>query len=88
MANIKSAKKRVRTNEDSRARNAAIKSDLRTAVKVFNSKIEQKEVEGAKEAFVQASKRIDKAAAKGLIHRNAAGRRKSALQVRLNEITA
>ncbi|UCZ54478.1 30S ribosomal protein S20 [Bacillus shivajii] len=88
MANIKSAIKRVSTSEKRRAQNAAFKSDLRTAIKTFNTKAEQKDVEGAKEAFLVATKKIDKAANKGIIHKNAANRQKSRLQVTLNEVSA
>ncbi|WP_096188335.1 30S ribosomal protein S20 [Evansella halocellulosilytica] len=88
MANIKSAIKRVNTSEKRRAQNAAFKSDLRTAIKTFNTKAEQKDVDGAKQAFLLATKKIDKAANKGIIHKNAANRQKSRLQVTLNEVTA
>lgn len=88
VANIKSAVKRVQTNEKRRAKNAAFKSDLRTAIKVFNAKAEQKDVEGAKQAFLSATKKIDKAANKGIFHKNAANRQKSSLQKRLNEVSA
>ncbi|MBU9722523.1 MULTISPECIES: 30S ribosomal protein S20 [Bacillaceae] len=88
MANIKSAIKRVQTSEKRRAQNASFKSELRTAVKTFNTKAENKDVEGAKEAFLVATKKIDKAANRGLIHKNAANRQKSSLQKRLNEVTA
>jgi small subunit ribosomal protein S20 len=88
MANIKSAIKRVQTSEKRRAQNAAFKSDLRTSIKTFNAKAENNDVEGAKEAFLVATKKIDKAADKGLIHKNAANRQKSRLQKRLNEVSA
>ncbi|MCR6106292.1 30S ribosomal protein S20 [Salipaludibacillus agaradhaerens] len=88
MANIKSAIKRGRTNEKRRAQNAAFKSDLRRSIKVFNAKAEEKDVEGAKVAFLVATKKLDKAANRGLFHKNAANRQKSRLQQRLNEISA
>ncbi|MBU9713387.1 30S ribosomal protein S20 [Evansella tamaricis] len=88
MANIKSAIKRVQTSEKRRAQNASFKSDLRTAVKTFNTKADNKDVEGAKQAFLVATKKLDKAANRGLLHKNAANRQKSALQKRLNEVSA
>ncbi|WP_096201327.1 30S ribosomal protein S20 [Bacillus sp. FJAT-45350] len=88
MPNIKSAIKRVKVSDKRRAQNAAVKSALRTAVKNFEVKAESKEVEGAKEALLLATKKLDKAANKGLIHKNTASRQKSRLQKKLNEITA
>ncbi|ADU29843.1 30S ribosomal protein S20 [Evansella cellulosilytica] len=88
MANIKSAIKRVKTTEKRRAQNAAFKSDLRTAIKAFNAKAESNDVEGAKQAFLVATKKLDKAANKGLLHKNAANRQKSNLQKRLNSVSA
>ncbi|MGC4375968.1 30S ribosomal protein S20 [Fictibacillus sp. Mic-4] len=88
MANIKSAIKRVKTNEKRRAHNASIKSAMRTAIKNFEVKVANNDVEGAKEAFVVATKKLDKAATKGLIHKNAASRHKSRLAKSLNGITA
>jgi small subunit ribosomal protein S20 len=88
MANIKSAIKRGRTIEKQRAQNASFKSDLRRSIKVFNTKAEEKDVEGAKEAFLIATKKLDKAANRGIFHKNAANRQKSRLQKRLNEVSA
>ncbi|MGO4887249.1 30S ribosomal protein S20 [Anaerobacillus sp. MEB173] len=88
MPNIKSAIKRVKVSDKRRAHNAAIKSALRTAIKTFETKVESKEVEGAKEAFLVATKKLDKAANKGLIHKNAASRQKSRLAKKLNEVSA
>ena len=88
MANIKSAKKRVLTNEKRRAKNASFKSDLRSSVKVFNAKVEQKDAEGAKAAFTTAVKKIDKAVNRGVYHKNKAARQKSALQQKLNGLGA
>lgn len=88
MANIKSAKKRVQVNELARARNNAFKSDLRSTIKAFNSKADEKDVNSAQEFFVSATSKLDKAVNKGLFHKNAANRRKARLQKRLNEISA
>ncbi len=88
MPNIKSAIKRVKVSDKRRAQNAAIKSALRTAIKNFETKVQTSDVESAKEAFLLATKKLDKAANKGLIHKNAASRQKSRLQKKLNEISA
>lgn len=88
MPNIKSAIKRVKINEKKRAQNASKKSDLRTAIKTFESFVEEKNVEAAKQAFAVASKKLDKAASKGIIHKNTASRQKSRLAKKLNAISA
>jgi small subunit ribosomal protein S20 len=88
LANIKSAIKRVKTSNKRRAHNAAMKSAMRTAIKKFEALVEAKDVEKAQEAFIIASKKLDKAASKGLIHKNVASRQKSRLAKKLNSITA
>ncbi|WP_202080707.1 30S ribosomal protein S20 [Caldalkalibacillus salinus] len=88
MPNIKSAIKRTKTNTKKRTHNATQKSALRTAIKNFEQLVEQKDVEAAKSALVIATKRLDKAAAKGIIHKNAANRQKSRLAQKLNEVSA
>lgn len=88
MPNIKSAIKRVKTNDKRRAHNMAAKSALRTAIKKVESFVEAGDAEKAKAAFSEASKRIDKAASKGLIHKNAAARQKSRLAKKINSISA
>jgi small subunit ribosomal protein S20 len=88
MANIKSAIKRAKQNNKRRVQNASIKSAMRTAIKKFEALVNNNEVEKAKEAFVIATKKIDKAAQKGLIHKNAAARHKSRLTKKLNSLTA
>ncbi|MFV0258044.1 MAG: 30S ribosomal protein S20 [Acidimicrobiales bacterium] len=80
MANIKSQIKRNRQNEKARLRNRAIRSELRTREKAA---LEAVGTDQADEALRATIKRIDKAAAKGVIHRNAAARRKSRLVARL-----
>ena len=82
MANIKSQIKRNRTNEKARLRNKAVRAELKTRVKSALTSAEA----GADDAVAtqrEAMKKIDKAAAKGVIHRNAASRRKSRLAKRL-----
>ena len=87
MPNIKSAIKRVKTNESRRLRNASQKSALRTAIKTFENAADTGTVETAQEALVQATKKIDKAATKGLIHKNNANRKKSRLAKKLNALS-
>lgn len=82
MANIKSAKKRVLVNATKQARNKSANSALKTAIKKANVAIEKNTDD--KEAAVKAAiKKIDQAAAKGLLHKNNAARKKSALTVKL-----
>ena len=83
MPNIKSAKKRVLTNKTKQQRNKSANSALKTALKKANTAIETNAAD--KEALVlAATKTIDQAAAKGLIHKNNAARKKSALAIKLN----
>ena len=88
MPNNKSAIKRVKTSEKRRAQNASVKSALRTAIKNFETVAAGSDAEKAQEAFLVATKKIDKAANKGLIHKNAASRQKSRLQKMLNGVSA
>ncbi|RYL91561.1 30S ribosomal protein S20 [Sporolactobacillus sp. THM7-4] len=88
MPNIKSAIKRVKKSESNRQHNMMFKSAMRTAIKSFNAKVDEKDVEGAKEAFLAATKKVDKAATKGLIHKNKAAREKSRLSKKMNELNA
>ncbi|MBH5318161.1 30S ribosomal protein S20 [Paenibacillus sp. GSMTC-2017] len=88
MPNIKSAIKRVKTNEKRRALNASQKSALRSAVKSADQAIAGTDVDAAKAALVVATKKLDKAVTKGLIHKNAAARKKSRLAKRLNSLSA
>lgn len=88
MPNIKSAIKRVKVSEKRRLRNASHKSALRTAVKNFETAATGENVATAKEALIAASRKLDKAVTKGLIHKNAAARKKSRLAKKLNAISA
>ncbi|MDR2378245.1 MAG: 30S ribosomal protein S20 [Bifidobacteriaceae bacterium] len=83
MANIKSQLKRIRTNEKRRLRNKAVKSELKTYVRRTREAIAQGDKEKAAEALRLASRKLDKAVSKGVIHKNQAGNRKSALAVRV-----
>ncbi|CAM4236239.1 MULTISPECIES: 30S ribosomal protein S20 [Paenibacillus] len=88
MPNIKSAVKRVKTNDKRRALNASQKSALRTAVKAADAALVSNEVDTAKAAIQAASKKLDKAVTKGLVHKNAAARKKSRLAKKLNALSA
>lgn len=78
MPNIKSAKKRVKVNTAKAARNKAVKSDLKTALKKAAAAVETNAAD--KEAVVKAAvKKVDMACSKGIIHKNNAARKKSAL---------
>jgi small subunit ribosomal protein S20 len=84
MANIKSQIKRNRTNEKARLRNKAVRSELKTRVKA--AEIAAGSGEGLEDATRTAISRIDRAVAKGVIHRNAGARKKSRLLKRLGTI--
>ncbi|MEJ9209983.1 30S ribosomal protein S20 [Bacillus smithii] len=83
MPNIKSAIKRVKTNEERRARNAQFKSSMRTAIKKFEVAAVNN-ADNAQELLQNAVKLVDKAAAKGIIHKNTASRTKSRLMKKLS----
>ncbi len=79
MANIKSQIKRIKTNEKARQRNVAVKSALKTAVRRVHKATESGDAAAASAAFQVAAKQLDKAASKGVIHKNQAANRKSGL---------
>lgn len=79
MANIKSQKKRILTNEKARLRNKAVKSSLRTATRRFKEAVAAGKTAEAKEAAKDATRALDKAASKGVIHANQAANRKSSI---------
>ena len=87
MPNIKSAKKRVLVNKTKAARNKSANSALKTALKKANVAIDTNAADKA-DAVKAAEKKIDHAVAKGLIHKNNAARKKSALAVKLNKSNA
>ena len=84
MPNIKSQVKSVKTNEKRRQFNASYKASMRTAIKNVEVAIENKNVEAAKEAYNTANKKLDKAVAKGICHKNFAARQKSRLSKKIN----
>ena len=79
MANIKSKIKRIGTNRKATERNRAYKSELRTVIRNVRQAIEAGDAEKAQTALALASKKLDKAVSKGVIHKNQAKNRKSAL---------
>ena len=82
MANIKSQLKRIKTNEAARLRNKGVKSALKTSVRKFREAAESGERDAAVQAMGHASRQLDKAASKGVIHANQAANRKSAMAKR------
>ena len=88
MANIKSQKKRVLTNEKAHQRNRAVKSELKTAIKKVTIAVEAGDAEAAKAAALVASRLLDKAASKGVIHASQAANRKSGIMKAANGVSA
>ncbi|HCS75046.1 MAG TPA: 30S ribosomal protein S20 [Clostridiales bacterium] len=88
MPNIKSAIKRVKVSQTKTLRNKMVKSELKTAVKNFENSLVDSDLEKARLQYAQVVKKIDKAASKGSIHKNAANRKKAKLALRLNTATA
>ena len=88
MANIKSQMKRILTNEKARLRNKATKSELRTAVRSVRTAVAAGDAEAAAAALALASRKLDKAASKGVIHKNQAANRKSALAKATSSVSA
>ncbi|MDQ4094153.1 MAG: 30S ribosomal protein S20 [Actinomycetota bacterium] len=86
MANIKSQLKRIRTNENARLRNKSIRSSLKTAVRRFREAAAAGEKDRALGELQTASRQLDKAVSKGVIHRNQAANRKSAMAKRAGQL--
>ncbi|MFC1416462.1 30S ribosomal protein S20 [Streptacidiphilus cavernicola] len=83
MANIKSQIKRIKTNEKARQRNKAVKSSLKTAIRKAREAVEAGDFEKAVVLTREANKKLDKAASKGVIHKNQAANKKSALSAKV-----
>ncbi|KSU55570.1 MULTISPECIES: 30S ribosomal protein S20 [Microbacterium] len=79
MANIKSQIKRNKTNEKAHERNKAVKSELKTHVRRTREAILAGDKEAAEKALLSATRKLDKAVSKGVIHQNQAANRKSAI---------
>ena len=88
MANIKSQIKRNRQNEKRRLRNKSVKSSLKTAIRKFHEATESGDAAKATELMRDASRKLDKAVSKGVIHENQAANRKSAIAKRLQSHSA
>ena len=86
MPNIKSAKKRVLVNETKAAQNKAQKSELKTNLKKFDVAVAEGDRNEADIAYKVAVKAVDQAAAKGLLHKNNAAHKKSAMTIKLNKM--
>lgn len=86
MANIKSQKKRILTNEKARLRNNAVKSELKTAIRAVNTAVESTDKDAAATALAAASRKLDKAVSKGVLHKNNAANRKSAISKKVNAL--
>lgn len=83
MANIKSQKKRILTNEKAHKRNVAVKSELKTLIRKTREAIAAGDKDAAGAAYKVTARKIDKAVSKGVIHKNQAANRKSALASKL-----
>ncbi|MBQ6371337.1 MAG: 30S ribosomal protein S20 [Firmicutes bacterium] len=88
MANIKSAKKRIRVIDKKTARNRRVRNHLKAILKAYDAAIEAGDMETAKAKLAQAEKKLMQAAAKGTIHKNAASRKVSRLTKRFNKANA
>ncbi|MGW7574035.1 30S ribosomal protein S20 [Streptomyces sp. NPDC054765] len=88
MANIKSQMKRIKTNEKARQRNKAVKSTLKTAIRRTREAVEAGDLQKAATAQAEAAKKLDKAVSKGVIHKNAAANKKSAMAKKVAALKA
>ncbi len=88
MANIKSQIKRIKQNEKRHQRNKAVKSELKTLVRKFREAAAAGDKDAAVEASRVAARKLDKAVSKGVIHKNQAANRKSAIAKRLAELAS
>ncbi|MBO0895703.1 MULTISPECIES: 30S ribosomal protein S20 [Arthrobacter] len=86
MANIKSQKKRILTNEKARMRNNSVKSELKTAIRSVDAALKASDKDAAVAAVATASRKLDKAVSKGVIHKNNAANRKSAISKKVNAL--
>lgn len=88
MANIKSQIKRNKQNEKARLRNKAVKSSLKTAIRKYHAAVEAGELETAGTLMRDASRKLDKAVSKGVIHANQAANRKSSIAKSYTSLTS
>jgi small subunit ribosomal protein S20 len=88
VANIKSQIKRIKTNEKARLRNKSVKSSLKTAIRKYREAAEAGDAAAATTLMRDASRALDKAASKGVIHANQAANRKSAMAKRVAQLSS
>ncbi|MEX0868407.1 MAG: 30S ribosomal protein S20 [Nitriliruptoraceae bacterium] len=86
MANIKSQIKRNRQNERAHERNKAVRTQLKSAIRRFRTAADAGDTDAARSAYDRAARALDKAASKGVIHRNAAANKKSGMAKRIAKI--
>ena len=86
MANIKSQIKRIKTNEKRTLRNRAVKSELRTWIRKFREAADAGDKDKAQELLRTATRKLDKAVTKGVIHKNQAANKKSKLAKKVNAL--
>ena len=86
MPNIKSAKKRVKVTETKTLQNKMFKSSLKTMIKKYTAALNSGDKEAASATYKEAVKKIDQAASKGIISKNAAARKKSQFTLKLNKM--
>ena len=86
MANIKSQIKRIRTNEKARLRNQSVKSEVKTAIRKAREAVAAGDYEAAEAARRVAARKLDKAVSKGVLHKNNAANKKSALALQVNAL--
>lgn len=88
MANLKSSKKRIRSNERKRLRNVRVKSTIKTEIKKVEQAISEGKLEVAKAQFSEMASVLDSAATKGIIKKNTASRKKSRIAKKINALIA
>ena len=84
MANIKSSQKRAMLEKKAQARNRSARSLIKTNMKKFDAAVQSGDKDAAQEAYTNVIKVVDRAATRGLIHKNKAARRKSSLTLKIN----
>ncbi len=87
MAKSKTPAKRARTAEANRLRNKAQKSRLKTTIKSYEASLTSNDIDSAREKLLEATSMIDKSVSKGILHKNTAARKKSALTIKLNKLS-
>lgn len=86
MANTKSAEKRARSSEKRRLYNRSVKSTVKTLVKRFEEAVASGEAQAAQERYSKAASALDKAVVRGVLHKNAAARKKSRMASKLGQL--